>query len=722
MDHFQSAYQEEKERLDRTLRDIEGQLKALRSIPVYTGHDFTEQVLEAGRESHRQQLERSVREPYFGRLDFEEQGKETQPLYIGKVGVGDQDGGKPVVIDWRAPVASLFYSFTGGDSAAYEAPEGLIEGLVYLKRNIVIRKGILDRVVDTYNKNSEGPAVSDEFLVYRLGENKDNRLRDIVSTIQAEQDLIIRAARNTALIIQGVAGSGKTTVALHRLAFLLYQYKEQIKAERMVIFAPNHMFIDYISEVLPELGVGDIQQSTFGDWAARVLELDQAPADGSESLARWFDGGDKRHDASKDIELPGRFKGAIAFKSILDDYLVEIESGCVPESDFEPWEGAKLSRQTIVQWFDGEYRHYPVARRKERVLARIHRWVEMELKKSPSAAALKERKKKAQQREKAYAKKWPELEAVALYKGLFHSAFTKAKTSSGDDLAFGIPKAIVKETQAYLKKGVVQEEDLAALLYLYSRIYEIEGSMTFDHVVIDEAQDFSPLQVAVLDRFVKGHSFTILGDLSQGIHYYKGVRSWKEMQALFAPEETAYFALTRSYRSTMEIIDFANEILKRGVGTELLAVPVFRSGEPVRVNQAAGEERLTVISDVLKQVLTGSHRTVALLTRTMEEAEQLHGYLNEAGTGANLIGGDQKRYAGGISVLPVYLSKGLEFDAVIVTDVDKEHYSPSDARLLYVGCTRALHELWLLHDRDLPGYVPGPEDDAETTDYAPISQ
>ncbi|MEF2968912.1 ATP-binding domain-containing protein [Paenibacillus sp. M1] len=717
MEDFQSAYQEEQERLDRALRDIDRQLNELRSIPVYTGHDFTEQVLEAGREAHRQQLERSIREPYFGRLDFEERGKQVEPLYIGKVGVGDKDGGKPMVIDWRAPVASLFYSFTGGDTASYEAPEGLIEGMVYLKRNIVIRKGILERVADTYNKDSEGPAVSDEFLVYRLGENKDNRLRDIVSTIQAEQDLIIRAAKNTALIIQGVAGSGKTTVALHRLAFLLYQYKEQIKAEKMVIFAPNHMFIDYISEVLPELGVGDIQQSTFGDWAAGVLGLEQAPQDDSETLARWFDGEDPRKSGMNDKNLPGRFKGAMAFKTIMDGYLEQVKRSCVPDADFEPWEGARLSRNTIRDWFEGEYKHYPIARRKERVLARIHRWVEMELKKSPSAAALKERKKKAQQREKSFAKKWPALEPAALYKGLFQTASSAAKGKDSAGEAGGaeprIPGPIVKETLGYLKKGMIKEEDLAALLYLYSQIHEIDGKLSFDHVVIDEAQDFSPLQIAVLDRFVKGHSFTILGDLSQGIHYYKGVRSWGEMQELFAPEETAYFALMRSYRSTMEIIDFANEILRRGVGTDLLAVPVFRSGEPVRIKPAAGAGRLAAISAAMKQALSGSHRTLAVLTRTMREAEELHRSLADAGVEANLISGGQRQYAGGISVLPVYLSKGLEFDAVIVTDVDREHYAPSDARLLYVGCTRALHELWLMHGPELPDYVPGPEEDAE---------
>ncbi|WP_110931808.1 HelD family protein [Paenibacillus bouchesdurhonensis] len=701
MNNFQSAYQEEKERLDRTLQEIDHQLSALRAIPVYTGHDFTEQVLEAGREGQRQQLEKSLREPYFGRLDFEEQGRELASLYIGKVGVGDPSGKQPIVMDWRAPAASLFYSFTGGDLASYEAPEGIIEGLVYLKRNIVIRQQILDRVVDTYNREDEGPAVSDEFLVYRLGENKDNRLRDIVSTIQAEQDQIIRAARNTALIIQGVAGSGKTTVALHRLAFLLYQYKEQIAAERMIIFAPNHMFIDYISEVLPELGVGDILQSTFAEWAMGVLELKHPLAASQGDLHRWFDA--DRTERMPETLLPARFKGSIQFKALIDAYLDNMESLCVPKVDFEPWDGANLSYAEILAWFEGEYKHYPVAKRKERVLARIHRWIEMELKKSSSTATIKERKKKAQQREKAYAKKWPELTPLSLYEELFQ---TKKKGSLGlPDMSPDIPQDVWNETRSNLKEAIVKEEDLAPLLYLYTCIHEIEGRLIFDHVVIDEAQDFSPFQVAVLDQFVKGHSFTILGDLSQGIHYYKGVRDWCEMQELFRSEDTAYFALTRSYRSTMEIISFGNEILAQGVGTELLAVPVFRSGEPVKLLSAGGTERIAAIKEVLKALLKGSYRTMALLTRTLQDASELHKWLVQEGLDINLIDGNSQQYAGGVSVLPVYLSKGLEFDAVIVTDVDREHYSSEDAKLLYVGCTRALHELWLLHGEKLPDYV-----------------
>lgn len=392
---FQSAYQEEQHRLSLAMEEIDRRLERLRNTPVYTGHDFTEQVLESGREEKRQALAKSAQEPYFGRMDFDERGRgQRKPLYIGKIGVEREEASAyPLVIDWRAPIASLFYSFTGGEeTASYEAPEGTIEGLVYLKRNVVIRKRILERVADTYNRESDEPAVSDEFLVYRLGENKDNRLRDIVSTIQAEQDQIIRAAKNTALVIQGVAGSGKTTVALHRLAFLLYQYKEQVSADKMVIFAPNHMFLDYISDVLPELGVGNIQQSTFADWALNLLSLDLPIADPAETLAYWFESGSLRTESMD--EAPGRFKGSIRFMKLLQAFVERLEPVSVPEGDFSPWDGAALPRAEILNWFNEEYKPYPLAKRKERVLARVHRWIEMELKKSPSAAALKERKKK----------------------------------------------------------------------------------------------------------------------------------------------------------------------------------------------------------------------------------------------------------------------------------------------------------------------------------------
>ncbi|MGW9527505.1 HelD family protein [Paenibacillus terrae] len=704
---FQSAYQEEQHRLSLAMEEIDRRLERLRNTPVYTGHDFTEQVLESGREEKRQALAKSAQEPYFGRMDFDERGRgQRKPLYIGKIGVEREEASAyPLVIDWRAPIASLFYSFTGGEEiASYEAPEGTIEGLVYLKRNVVIRKRILERVADTYNRESDEPAVSDEFLVYRLGENKDNRLRDIVSTIQAEQDQIIRAAKNTALVIQGVAGSGKTTVALHRLAFLLYQYKEQVSADKMVIFAPNHMFLDYISDVLPELGVGNIQQSTFTDWALHLLGLDLPLADPAETLAYWFESGSLRTESMD--EAPGRFKGSIHFMKLLQAFVERLEPVSVPEGDFSPWDGAVLPRAEILNWFNEEYKPYPLAKRKERVLARVHRWIEMELKKSPSAAALKERKKKSGPREKAYAKKWPQYDALTLYKQLFQAA-KGLPADTAAELKASLPAAIFKATQSDLRKQIIREEDLTALVYLHVLIHEVESSQRFDHVVIDEAQDFSPFHITLLDLFVKGHSFTILGDLSQGIHEYRGVHAWEEMSSLFAPEHTGYFALTRSYRSTLEIIEFANTILEQGVRGGITAVPVFRSGDPVRTLPYGTSGREQSLLTALQELSSKEYRTVSVLTRTLKEAVELHEAFTNAGLDVNLIDGGKKQYEGGLSVLPVYLSKGLEFDAVIVADADREHYGELawDAKLLYVGCTRALHELWLLHDGVLPSYV-----------------
>ncbi|MHA0855622.1 HelD family protein [Paenibacillus sp. CMAA1364] len=705
---FQSAYQEEENRLLEAASEIDRQLKRLQEMDVYNGHDFTEQILEDAREEKRVGLAKSVNEPYFGRLDFQAiQDQDRKPLYIGKIGVDREIvAEQPLVIDWRAPIASLFYSFTGGQEAtAYEAPEGIIEGLVFLKRNIVIRKQLLERVADTYNRESEQPVVSDEFLVYRLGENKDNRLRDIVSTIQAEQDQIIRAAKNTALIIQGVAGSGKTTVALHRLAFLLYQYKEQVTAEKMIIFAQNHMFLDYISDVLPELGVGDIQQSTFTDWALTILELTLPIADVTQTLDYWFEYSEGMRELND--EVSGRFKGSILLMQLIASFIETLEMASVPDGDFIPWEGAICSHEQILYWYNEEYKPYPLAKRKERVMARIHRWMEMELKKSNSEKILNERRRKGSQREKSYASKWPKYDPLILYKQLFGAL--KVTTDSLEKLQKDIPLNVLTSTQQDLKKDMIREEDLAPLLYIHYLLHDITSEQRFDHIVIDEAQDFSPLQVALLDFFVKGHSFTILGDLSQGIHAYRGIHCWEEMSSLFPMEHTAYFALTRSYRSTMEIIEFANGILREGVQSDLLAFPVFRSGDPVRLIPygRSEETRLNNVQEALQRLSSKSYRTIAILTRTLYEAKRLQEQLRIDGAHIHLIDGSKQMYEGGLSILPVYLSKGLEFDAVIVVDADVDHYGPGvwDAKLMYVGCTRALHELWILQGEVIPDYL-----------------
>ncbi|MEX2104373.1 MAG: 3'-5' exonuclease [Bacilli bacterium] len=704
---MQSAYQEELQRLEKTAAEIEHQLKTLQQIPRYYGDDFTEQALDNIREMKRNSLPIAVAEPYFGRLDFQEEGHaKPTPLYIGKAGVEDDRTNELLVIDWRAPVASLFYTFTGGeDAVSYESPDGIIDGLVFLKRNLVIRQQILQRVVESYVKGSDNLGVTDEFLLYRLEENKDNRLRDIVSTIQEEQDSIIRSVKNQALIIQGVAGSGKTTVALHRLAYLLYRYRENINSEKMIIFAPNSMFLDYISSVLPELGVGGIQQTTFSDWALNTLEDRVKLTDPSIRLSHWFSL-DSKHPVVDD-EVPGRFKGSIAFMQLLDQVLISYEECYVPSGDFVPWDGVVLSNDLVRTWFYHENKHYPLAKRRERVIARIKRWIEMELDKVWETKVQKELKKKAGQRLRSFMKTWPDHTPYTFYQLLFNNK--KSQAFIPPNVISTIPESIIESSMKRFNKHEVELEDLSPLLFIHRRLYGKDSNDYFDHVVIDEAQDFSPFQVALLKEQTRGNSFTILGDLSQGIHSYQGIRSWDEFASMFEAGETAYYELVRSYRSTMEIIQFANEILDRSGETVTLAKPVFRSGDPVHVLNVSEKNRISAIIKAVQELQKSEWNTIAVIGRTADECRQIFTEIHKAGLSATIIDANQREYQGGLSVLPVYLAKGLEFDAVLLVDVDAEHYklNADDAKLLYVGCTRALHQLSIHYAGEISPLIDG---------------
>ncbi|EJQ45063.1 helicase UvrD [Bacillus mycoides] len=681
-----NIFDAELQKMKDTLSTMDDQLEQLEKIPVYYGEDFKEQILESMRESNRQSLRIGVHEPYFGRLDFQEDGKEdVMPIYIGKVGVSDKDTMKPIVIDWRAPVASMFYSFTGGDELAfYHSPDGLVEGDVYLKRNISIRKRELERVVDTYVKGNEDVSHADDFLLYRLGENKDNKLKDIVSTIQSEQNDIIRAERNLPLLIQGVAGSGKTTIALHRLAFLIYEYREQLEAERMIVFAPNSLFLDYISSVLPELGVGNISQTTFPDWALRTL-------DGSVKLKQTEEKMKEAFSINRDEKkvMLGKLKGTLEFKSFIEERMIQFEKELVPTKDFEAWDKAVIPVEDVKKWMQVEYKHYPLKKRRERLVGRMKRWIEIELKKFGETNEKKLLKKEATKRLSTYMNFWPKMSPLSLY-----SSMLKSK-----EILEVLPEELVQETEKNSRKKEVYVEDLPALIYIHHRITGIEIGQKFHHVVIDEAQDFSPFQVYVLKEITLGNSFTILGDLSQAIYDYQGIEDWNAFKEVF--QETGYYELTRSYRSTKEIIEFANEIIKNAEIPVGLATPVFRSGEDVKVIRA--EDQFTEIVKTLEHLQNEDVKTIAVIGRTDDECRDIYEKLTNAGLSVNVIEADQSKYEGGISVVPVYLAKGLEFDAVLLIDVDEEHYKNTkhDAKLLYVGCTRSLHDLWIFYSGEI---------------------
>ncbi|THF79487.1 HelD family protein [Cohnella fermenti] len=671
-----AKHQEEVRKLERVRGEIIAQREAIGA--PYTGKDVTEQVLDDLRQQKKKRLEIAEREPYFGRLDFREDGHAAaMPLYIGKTGVGEEESQKPLVIDWRAPISSLFYSFTGGDAAvSYDSPDGIVNGRVFLKRNLLVRDGELQRVVDSYEEGQDNAALTtDEFLLHRLGESKDNKLKDIVSTIQQEQDAIIRTEKNKAVFIQGVAGSGKTTVALHRLAYLLYRYKDRVRAERMMILAPSRMFLDYISGVLPELGVGDIRQTTFEEWAVELLEGTVVQESHAAALERWFERKTTREEREG---APGRIKGSVAYAQKLRESLAGFEESLIPDEEFSPYPGIKLSAVQIRAWFREEPAEEPIMKRRERLLNRLKRWMEIQL--GRGRWGDKTIKAAATAKWKSYSNKVPSLTAAEFYRLRF----------PGD--------AAYKPSASKRKPTVVPREDLPVLAFLHLRLYGTPEP-AYDHIVIDEAQDYSPLQLSVLANRQRLPSLTVLGDLQQGIHDYAGIRSWKELADLFPESDTAYYELDRSYRSTTEIIEFANRILAGMEGEAKPAVPVFRSGEPVEcVPLAKGPAALAAETARTIRAWSGEPglSTIAVLCRTADGSKRLHAELKKLGTEASLLQADQQAYSGGVTIVPAYLSKGLEFDAVLIADADELSYGPEDAKLLYVACTRALHRLKLL--------------------------
>ncbi|HWI66545.1 MAG TPA: UvrD-helicase domain-containing protein [Symbiobacteriaceae bacterium] len=702
------AYSEEARRLRGTLGEVKSQLTELRAIPPLNMPELVddamismlaaEMALERIRLEKIRRLDLAEREPYFGRIDFQEAGTpEAVPLYIGKVGVARAADNQPEVIDWRAPVAGLFYtSATGGsDEATYDAPEGAVKGVLWLKRNIGVKQSRLQRIVDAKVKGApeEAEPILDEFLRYRLQESRDSRLRDIVSTIQSEQNAIIRAPLDRPLIIQGVAGSGKTTVALHRLAYLLYTFRETILASRIVIFAPSRMFLDYIGDVLPELGVDGVVQTTFADWAMGELEEPVTLTDAGARYEHLFAPG---KDPGEGADAPGRFKGSLLFQQVLDFAVAEYEEQFVPRADLELWPGAVLRHEEVLGWFHENYRLWPVMARKERCLARAKKWAEDRLIPFIGGMNEKERRKTMRAALQRWIKLWPAHSTVELYRQILGAKPSRKATHAHVGHP-DIPPRVITESLAVFKRDEVAPEDLAPLVYLKGRLRGYKEDRQLDHVVIDEAQDFSPFQVDLLRNLTRENSFTILGDLSQGIHAYAGIHRWDEFMECFEPNPVAYFTLEQSYRSTFEVMSFANQVISTVGAPAALAKPVFRSGEPVQVKRTSALPES--IAAAVAELRGRNHASIAVIGRTEAQCRELHHALVELGLEAELITPRQTTYRGGLSVMPAYLTKGLEFDAVIVAGADAEAYRATlrDAKLLYVACTRALHELILFH-------------------------
>ncbi len=677
----------------------------------------------------RERLVQVRKKPYFGRIDFRTKGsQEAEKIYLGKAPLYRNNDNKPLIVDWRAPIANVYYEGRLGEMS-YETPTGPVEGDLELKRQYTIEDGELENILDI------DITTTDVFLQASLEAGADSRLKDIASTIQAEQNRIIRADIEKPLIVQGVAGSGKTTIALHRIAYLIYTYEENFLPENFMIIAPNNLFLNYISEVLPELGVERVKQTTFVDLIYELIGKKFKMISPDEKLVLFINEGTGKEDEHNQAMLKwaSSFKGSMVFKAILDRYINDLEQSFAPQEDFSLGEYPILNAGEIKNIFISEYDFLPLYKRikevkkvlshklkssKEKIFEEIKkdyeeridtaraRYGDSEQRRTKVVELMDAREEKLESLQKAartlvnkYMAKFPKQDLFFYYKELLTKEKNLSKYAEGsleqEKIIF-----ICDYSAKLLNKKQFEIEDSAGLLYLQARIFGFKEKLETNTVVIDEAQDFSNFQLYALKDVLNTSRFTILGDLSQGVYSYRGTGDWQDVIHDVFEEDCNYRTLRQSYRTTIEIMNLANEVIKKWNDTEsILARPVIRHGEkPQLVKCNSLGEIIQFVKTQVKELNQQGLKSIALICKTLDECKKVKKHLSkDKSLEAEMLTGKEDNYQGGVVILPSYLAKGLEFDAVFITGAESEYtQNELDIKLLYVAMTRAHHKLYIL--------------------------
>jgi len=673
-------------------------------------------------------VDKSLSKPYFARVDFVEEGtKNKQNLYIGKISLMRDRDQELIIIDWRAPVATLYYEGRLG-KASFNSPDGEISGEIKLKRQYTIENAELKEIYDI------DITTNDEFLQAALGSSKDNRLKDIVSTIQAEQNRVIRADMWKPLVVQGAAGGGKTTIALHRIAYLLYNYESTLSPKNFMIIAPNRFFLSYISEVLPDLGVENVIQTTFEDFALSVIGKKFKLRNPHDKLSVLINNkyNNYQHE-NETIKTISTFKSSLEFKDTIESYMKIIEDTIIPKEDFNIETFNLVKYEKIRELFIKEYKNLPMVKRineikktlvntlkqnKEPIIeAVIASYDEKILKVKEEMGDCDKRRKiiieiadtrdalveKIKKRSKTIVKEYLEkckvLSPIEYYRDLLmdKTLFYNITSPYIDE---NIAEAVRVQTLSNIDNNTMEMEDLAPLMYIRELTQGLEEKITVRHVVIDEAQDFSEFQLFILRKLIGGNSFTILGDLCQGIYSYRGITDWEKVsKKVFGEDNFSMLTLEQSYRTTIEIMEAASKVINFLKDPNLPnPKPVIRHGDAVEVVEKSTVSEVS--RDIVKKintVLKEGFKSVAIICKTLEECKRMKEELKNYELKVDIITGNENEYSGGVVLIPCYLVKGLEFDVVIVANGSKEAYSTEtlDVKLLYIAMTRPLHRLYI---------------------------
>ncbi len=644
-------------------------------------------------EQQKAKLTKILRTPYFGRIDFRADTETAaKPYYIGTFSLITDDN-RVMVYDWRAPVSGMFYDDEIG-KASFQTPRGPVEGELTKKRQYKIENGKLTYSFDSSVK------IDDEMLQQMLAGHADGKMRSIVTTIQREQNRAIRNESYRHLIVQGAAGSGKTSVALHRIAYLLFRHRDTITADNIIVFSPNPVFSDYISNVLPELGEANMLQTTFEAFLTGALTT-------KGRRERYYDLLDALFSARQADIAPRldslRVKSSPAFRDALKAYTGALAARPVKFAPLVCAEGTIASSQELARLFSYDYASLPYLARFEKLRARMdylltdyeaRRAVKIAERITATEGFIDRGELRRRSRLLAKQETKPARERAL--------AMTEI-TAAGEYLAFlrelsdWLPgadantcEAISRYTHETFRAGLLQYEDQIALLYLQGALGGTQKTARIRYVIIDEAQDYTPLQYECIRLFFSQASITMLGDLDQSITPYLSLGGYEQISALFPAENTLLLRFTKSYRSTAEIIAFAGTVLDRAgeidsVGRHGAVPEIIRLPDEAQISRAIEKE--------IRSLRAQGHPSIAILTQTKSEAKALHHDMKEIDGVQALFGGEDV-FPRGAVVLPAYLAKGLEFDAVILANVGSGHYREESERLLlYTACTRALHVL-----------------------------
>ncbi|WP_333887246.1 HelD family protein [Clostridium sp.] len=684
----------EKQKLDEVLKEINVQILDyinIRKQIVNSILDLREKNLEQYRDDEDQYVEyfshemyareeqyrlvnKNIRElsilkssPYFGKIEFKDSyGKES--IYIGRFGMTARKDYEPIVIDWRSPVCALFYEGKLG-TLKYQSPGGEIEAEVLSKRQFIIKKSTL---LGMFDSNLD---VKDEILQMVLSKNAGEKLKDIVMTIQKEQDNIIRQPRKGAVVVNGVAGSGKTTIALHRVAYLLYNYRK-ILQEKVLILGPNSIFIDYISRVLPSLGEEKVIQTTFTEFFGSMIDLPPTMSfrDYTENIV----------DNNNGFIAEVIYKGSLKYMSDMDKLIHNVEESYFKTEDLLFYDKVILSGEQIDKMLTCDFKNMPLFKRVRRLRGIIYSKIKDERNILVNLI---------QKDYKDRIENMTEEELNDFQVDLEYKRRNKIRNVIGEVIKIKKEKLkwmnepdVISIYNDFNSNRPLIYNDLAAILYLKIKLEGMKYNGGIRHIVIDEAQDYSPLQFWVIKELTDCKSYTIVGDINQRIISSADKCAMMGLKDIFTDIEVKNFLLDKSYRSTNEIITYANRYLKHNK-----IISLVRTGKEVIEKQIDNHKELVdkILYNVVELKKRG-YESIAVICRDLKNTEALSNLIKRR-MHINLIDRENMIYSSGEVVLPAYFAKGLEFDAVIMVDTSQSN----NDTLKYIMATRALHELYV---------------------------